>query len=97
MEDQDWIDRLASQYGARNMASLRGNIEQYQAADLWLRMIASDHWHDIIAALRGVRPTSTYVNRCAHEWYQGRCTHCDIKAVDGRPEQPDKVGIAGKP
>ena len=26
-----------------------------------------------------------YVNRCPHEWYQGRCVHCDVAAKDGKP------------
>ena len=26
-----------------------------------------------------------YVNRCPHEWYQGRCVHCDVQAKDGKP------------
>ena len=26
-----------------------------------------------------------YVNRCPHEWYQGRCIHCDVAAKDGKP------------
>ena len=26
-----------------------------------------------------------YVNRCPHEWYQGRCVHCDAKAINGKP------------
>lgn len=96
----DWIDRLAIQYGAKQAAALRGDETTFKAADMWLASIAEHHWHEIIAALRIMRVAgarTTYVNRCAHEWYQGRCIHCDIKAVDGRPEQPDKVGIAGKP
>ena len=32
-----------------------------------------------------VKATSTYVNRCPHEWYQGRCIHCDVAAKDGKP------------
>jgi hypothetical protein len=50
--DNDWIERLANQYSRRQMASLRGNIELYHAADRWLAIIASDHWHEIIKALR---------------------------------------------
>ena len=26
-----------------------------------------------------------YTNRCPHEWYQGRCVHCDVQAKDGKP------------
>ena len=26
-----------------------------------------------------------YVNRCPHEWYQGRCVHCDVQAINGKP------------
>jgi len=100
MTDQDWIERLASQYGAKQAAALRGDETTFKAASFWLQEIAEHHWHEIIAALRVMRSAkaqTAYVNRCPHEWYQGRCIHCDIKAVDGRPEQPDKVGIAGKP
>ena len=34
------------------------------------------------------RKPSAYINRCPHEWYQGRCIHCDIEARSGRPK-PD--------
>ena len=95
--DALWVENIANQYGCRQAAALRGDDFAVKVADFWLAQTASGHWHEIIAALRGARPASAYVNRCAHEWYQGRCIHCDIKAVDGRPEQPDKVGIAGKP
>ena len=109
----DWIEKLASQYGAKQAAALRGDETTFKAADMWLASIAEHHWHEIIFAIRLVK-NSQYVNRCPHEWYQGRCIHCDVKAVNGRPEQPDKVpaskiaddcggpakvieGIAGKP
>ena len=26
-----------------------------------------------------------YINSCPHEWYQGRCVHCDVAAKDGKP------------
>ena len=93
MTDQDWIDRLASQYGAKQAAALRGDETTFKAASFWLQETAEHHWNEIIAALRD-KPV--YVNRCPHEWYQGRCIHCDVMAVNGRPEQPDKVSIAGK-
>ena len=31
-----------------------------------------------------------YVNRCSHEWYQGRCVHCDVGAKNGRPMDDDR-------
>ena len=88
----EWIEKLALQYGAKQAAALRGDETTFKAASFWLQETAEHHWHEIIAALRD-KPA--YVNRCPHEWYQGRCIHCDIKAVNGRPEQPDKVP-AGK-
>lgn len=90
MSDQDWIDRLASQYGTQQRAALRGDDAGARAANNWIHRIADDHWHEIIFAIRLVK-NSQYVNRCPHEWYQGRCIHCDVRAVNGRPEQPDKV------
>lgn len=48
----EWIDKLAKQYGARQHAALRGDQKTYEAADNWMRLIASDHWHEIIAALQ---------------------------------------------
>ena len=84
----DWIDRLASQYGVKQAAALRGDETAFKAADFWLASIAEHHWHEIIAACRVMRAanvTNNYVNRCAHEWYQGRCTHCDVAAKDGKP------------
>ena len=98
MSEPGWVNKLAAQYGAKQAAALRGDETTFKAADMWLAMIAEHHWHEIIAALRvmhAANAKTTYVNRCPHEWYQGRCIHCDIKAVDGRPEQPDRVGIAG--
>jgi len=94
MTDQDWIERLASQYGAKQAAALRGDETTFKAASFWLQETAEHHWHEIIAAMRIMRvpgAKATYTNRCAHEWYQGRCMHCDVKAVNGKPEQPDKV------
>jgi len=48
----DWKERIEKQYGARQAAALRGDETAYKAADFWLGNIASDHWHEIIAALR---------------------------------------------
>lgn len=48
----EWIDRLAKQYGARQQAALRGDSKLYMSADRWLKMIADEHWHEIIKALK---------------------------------------------
>lgn len=55
MTDQDWIERLASQYGAKQAAALRGDETTFKACDMWLASIAEHHWHEIIAALRIMR------------------------------------------
>jgi len=55
MRDQDWIDRLASQYGTQQRAALRGDDAGARAANNWIHRIADDHWHEIIAALRILR------------------------------------------
>ena len=54
----------------------------------WLRA-ASDRIVKLenAAACRG--PVPTYVNRCAHEWWQGKCIHCDVAAKDGKPVQDE--------
>ena len=39
-------------------------------------------WHNKLAHELSHRQ---YVNRCPHEWYQGRCIHCDVAAKDGKP------------
>ena len=78
MSDQDWIDRLASQYGTQQRAALRGDDAGARVANNWIHRIADDHWHEIIAALRILREAGA------------------LRVVDGRQEQPDKVGIAGK-
>jgi hypothetical protein len=34
-----------------------------------------------------------YVNKCPHEWHQGRCIHCDVPAKNGYPDfGPTKNG-----
>lgn len=50
--EQDWIDRLAGQYGVKQAATLRGDVQAMKVADIWLLDIASKHWHEILAALR---------------------------------------------
>lgn len=48
----DWIEKLASQYGAKQAAALRGDETTFKAASFWLQETAEHHWHEIIAALR---------------------------------------------
>ena len=50
--EQDWIDRLAGQYGVKQAATLRGDTLAISKANHWLMEIAHEHWHEIIAALR---------------------------------------------
>jgi len=52
MSDQDWIEKLSSQYGAKQAAALRGDETTFKAASFWLQETAEHHWHEIIAALR---------------------------------------------
>lgn len=49
---EDWIEDLARQYSVRQAATLRGDTVARRAAENWLLIIASPHWHEIIAALR---------------------------------------------
>ena len=48
------------------------------------------------AAILSENDQLTYINRCSHEWYQGRCVHCDIRVKNGRPisdfPDPDIIG-----
>ena len=51
----NWAERLAVEYGTRQAAVLRNDVVSIKAAEFWLGQIASDHWHEIIAALRNAR------------------------------------------
>ena len=53
--EPDWIERLAIQYSAKQMAALRGDETTFKAADMWLASIAEHHWHEIIEACRIIR------------------------------------------
>lgn len=48
----EWVDELASQYGARQHADLRGDQVASKAANFWMSQIAEKHWHEIIQALQ---------------------------------------------
>ena len=52
-----WIDRIAVQYGARQLAALRGDAERVADCNKWLHILSNEHWHEIIAALRHKEPT----------------------------------------
>ena len=75
--EQHWIDRLAAQYGARQAAALRGDSVGTKAAEFLLGQIASEHWHEIIAALRGAETPNVEVTgaarlyRAASVWTAG--------------------------
>lgn len=51
MNGDNWIERLVNQYGCRQAAALRGDLAGINAADRGLKLIATGHWHEIIAAL----------------------------------------------
>lgn len=57
-DTHDWITRLGSQYGVRQMCALLGDEEGVRQADFWLLQIAGEHWHEILAALRPAAPVS---------------------------------------
>lgn len=51
-QEQDWIDRLAEQYGTKQAAISRGYTLAISKANHWLIELVHDHWPEIIAALR---------------------------------------------
>jgi hypothetical protein len=51
----DWIERLANQYGRRRMAALRGDASLVECAVHWMEILAKDHWGEIVSALRQAR------------------------------------------
>ena len=53
------------------------------AASMSPPAVPSEEWLALARARMAVH--DRYVNRCAHEWYQGRCIHCDVAARDGKP------------
>jgi len=57
-QEQDWIDRLAEQYGAKQAAISRGYTLAISKANHWLIELVHDHWPEIIAALRKERESA---------------------------------------
>ena len=53
------------------------------AASMSPSAVPSEEWLALARARMAVH--DKYVNRCPHEWYQGRCIHCDVAAKDGKP------------
>ena len=48
------------------------------AASMSPPAVPSEEWLALARARMAVH--DRYVNRCPHEWYQGRCIHCDVAA-----------------
>ena len=53
------------------------------AASMSPPAVPSEEWLALARARMAVH--DRYINRCAHEWYQCRCIHCDVAAKDGKP------------
>lgn len=102
-EREEWANRLATQYGSLQVARLRGDAVAERTAVFWLNEIASDHWHEIIAAL-GTQPSQPQpdfyrgvVERCARIMRgegvedQGQAWDLCLRTLDdalARPSQP---------